>query len=78
MSTAFFIPALNLMGAGCLTQAADAIQSHGFKKALIVTDKVINSIGMVVSATVNPPVFAAELFFDNKTLTSSSSLIFDA
>ncbi len=47
MSTAFFIPALNLMGAGCLTQAADAIQSHGFKKALIVTDKVINSIGMV-------------------------------
>jgi len=47
MSTAFFIPAYNLMGAGCLIQAADAIKSHGFKKALIVTDKVINGIGMV-------------------------------
>ncbi|MCJ8349408.1 L-threonine dehydrogenase [Moritella sp.] len=47
MSTAFFIPAYNLMGAGCLVQAADAIKSHGFKKALIVTDKVIKSIGMV-------------------------------
>lgn len=47
MSTAFFIPAYNLMGAGCLIQAADAIKSHGFKKALIVTDKVIKSIGMV-------------------------------
>jgi len=47
MSTAFFIPAVNLMGAGCLTQAADTIQGHGFKKALIVTDKIINQIGMV-------------------------------
>jgi alcohol dehydrogenase len=47
MSTTFFIPAVNLMGAGCLTEAANTIQGHGFKKALIVTDKVINQIGMV-------------------------------
>jgi hypothetical protein len=32
MSTAFFIPAYNLMGAGCLIQATGAIKSHGFKK----------------------------------------------
>ncbi|OOE95236.1 L-threonine dehydrogenase [Salinivibrio sp. AR640] len=47
MSSTFFIPAVNLMGAGCLLEAADAIQSHGFKKALIVTDKVLNEIGVV-------------------------------
>ncbi|WBA10437.1 L-threonine dehydrogenase [Salinivibrio kushneri] len=47
MSSTFFIPAVNLMGAGCLAEAADAIQSHGFKKALIVTDKVLNQIGVV-------------------------------
>ncbi|OOF23738.1 L-threonine dehydrogenase [Salinivibrio sp. IB574] len=47
MSSTFFIPAINLMGAGCLSEAADAIQSHGFKKALIVTDKVLNQIGVV-------------------------------
>lgn len=47
MSSAFFIPAYNLMGAGCLTEAADAIKAQGFKKGLIVTDKIINQIGMV-------------------------------
>jgi len=35
------------MGAGCLTEAADAVKAHGFKKALIVTDKVLNQIGVV-------------------------------
>ena len=35
------------MGAGCLADAANTIQAHGFKKALIVTDKIINQIGMV-------------------------------
>ena len=47
MSSAFFIPTVNLMGAGCLTEAADAVKAHGFKKALIVTDKVLSQIGMV-------------------------------
>lgn len=45
--SAFFIPAVNLMGADCLVEAADAVVGHGFKKALIVTDKVLNQIGMV-------------------------------
>ncbi|WP_241499445.1 hypothetical protein [Chromobacterium sphagni] len=39
MSTsAFFIPSVNLMGAGCLRQAIDAMRDHGFRRALIVTD----------------------------------------
>ncbi|WP_318440910.1 L-threonine dehydrogenase [Photobacterium leiognathi] len=52
MSNAFYIPTVNFMGAGCLTQAADAIKSHGFKKALIVTDKVLNQIGVVTQVAV--------------------------
>ncbi len=47
MTTAFFIPTVNLMGAGCLKDAADSIQSQGFKKGLIVTDKILNQIGVV-------------------------------
>ncbi|WP_394252261.1 L-threonine dehydrogenase [Vibrio profundi] len=47
MASAFFIPTINLMGAGCLTDAMDSIQSQGFKKGLIVTDKVLNQIGVV-------------------------------
>jgi len=47
MSSAFFIPTVNLMGAGCLTDAADAVKEQGFKKALIVTDKILSQIGMV-------------------------------
>jgi len=47
MASAFFIPTINLMGAGCLTDAMDSIHSQGFKKGLIVTDKVLNQIGVV-------------------------------
>jgi alcohol dehydrogenase len=34
------------MGAGCLNEAADAIKAQSYKKALIVTDKVLNKIGV--------------------------------
>lgn len=47
MDSAFFIPTVNYMGADCLTDAADAIKAHGFKKALIVTDEILSQIGMV-------------------------------
>lgn len=47
MTSAFFIPTVNLMGAGCLKEAVESIQSQGFKKGLIVTDKVLSEIGMV-------------------------------
>lgn len=50
-TTAFFIPAVNLMGAGCLKDAAATIQSYGFKKALIVTDVVLNKIGLVAQVS---------------------------
>ncbi|MFH0262683.1 L-threonine dehydrogenase [Vibrio barjaei] len=51
MSNAFYIPSLNLMGIGCLEEAVNAIKSHGFTKALIVTDKVLNELGAVSKLT---------------------------
>lgn len=47
MASAFYIPSVNFMGAGCLNQAAEAIQAQGFKQGLIVTDSILNKIGMV-------------------------------
>ena len=38
MSSTFFIPAVNIMGLGCLDEAMTAIRNYGFRKALIVTD----------------------------------------
>lgn len=46
-ATAFFIPNVNLMGSGCLKEAATAIQSRGWKKALIVTDAPLVKVGIV-------------------------------
>ena len=43
----FFMPAVNQMGSGCLESSIIDIAGLGFKKALIVTDKVLNEIGMV-------------------------------
>ncbi|WP_028865374.1 L-threonine dehydrogenase [Psychromonas aquimarina] len=47
MSSAFFMPTVNLMGAGCLNDAVASIKSQGFKQGLIVSDKILSSIGMV-------------------------------
>ncbi len=47
MTSAFYIPTVNLMGSGCLTDAADQIQSLGYRQGLIVTDKILNQIGVV-------------------------------
>lgn len=38
MTSTFFIPAVNIMGNGCLDEAMTAIRNYGFRKALIVTD----------------------------------------
>jgi alcohol dehydrogenase len=43
----FFIPSVNMMGAGCLASAVDAIVPFGFKRALIVTDAPLNKLGVV-------------------------------
>ncbi len=47
MSNMFYIPSSNLMGPGCLSDAATVIASHGFERALIVTDKFLNKMGVV-------------------------------
>ncbi|OHX10339.1 L-threonine dehydrogenase [Chromobacterium sphagni] len=65
MSTsAFFIPSVNLMGAGCLRQAIDAMRDHGFRRALIVTDPgLVKSglagkvAGMLGEADIEPVIF---------------------
>ena len=45
----FFMPQVNQMGNGCLEASISDITKLGFKKALIVTDKVLNDIGLVSS-----------------------------
>lgn len=47
MSTsAFFIPSVNLIGAGCLQDAVKIIASYGYRHGLIVSDAVLATIGM--------------------------------
>ncbi|MGP1628653.1 MAG: L-threonine dehydrogenase [Giesbergeria sp.] len=52
MTTTFFMPAVNLMGAGCLQEAIVAVRGHGFRKALIMTDKVLAKLGVAESIQV--------------------------
>lgn len=51
MSFKFYMPPISLMGAGCLKDGCDDIVSLGFKKALIVTDKVLVKIKLVDKLT---------------------------
>lgn len=51
MSYKFFMPAISLMGANCLKDAGEQVAELGFKKALIVTDKVLGQIGIVKKVT---------------------------
>lgn len=51
MSYKFFMPAISLMGADCLKDAGDQVGELGFKKALIVKDKVLGQIGIVKKVT---------------------------
>lgn len=46
-ASTFFIPSVNMIGSGCLEDAAKTMKEHGLHHALIVTDKVLNSIGVV-------------------------------
>lgn len=50
-TTTFYIPSVNLMGAGCLQDAAKAIQSRGWRKALVVTDAPLVKVGVVGRVT---------------------------
>ncbi len=51
MSTSFYMPALNVMGSGCLVEAINYIKDQGFKQGLIVSDSVLNQIGVVKKFT---------------------------
>ncbi len=46
MSSTFFIPAVNIMGIGCLDEAITAIAGYGLCKALIVTDQGLARAGI--------------------------------
>jgi len=45
MTSTFFIPSVNIIGAGCIVDAVAKIKSLGFKFALIVTDKPLVALG---------------------------------
>jgi alcohol dehydrogenase len=49
--SAFFMPTVNLMGAGCLAEAVKAIAARGWRKALIVTDAPLVRAGLVGRVT---------------------------
>jgi alcohol dehydrogenase class IV len=42
----YYVPSINLMGAGCLKELTDVIKDFGFKKALVVTDKFLVQSGV--------------------------------
>jgi alcohol dehydrogenase len=46
-ASTFFIPSVNMIGSGCLEEAANTMKQQGLGYALIVTDKVLNNIGVV-------------------------------
>lgn len=46
-SSTFYIPSVNKLGAGCLADAINSMKDFGFHKALIVTDSVLNQLGVV-------------------------------
>jgi alcohol dehydrogenase len=49
--SAFFMPTVNLMGAGCLADAVRAIAARGWRKALVVTDAPLVRTGLVGRVT---------------------------
>ena len=65
MTSTFFIPAVNIMGNGCLNEAMTAIRNYGFRKALIVTDAGLAKAGV------------ATLISEKLALQDIDSVIFD-
>lgn len=65
MTSTFFIPAVNIMGNGCLDEAMTAIRNYGFRKTLIVTDAGLAKAGV------------ATLIAEKLALQDIDSVIFD-
>ncbi|WDV47413.1 L-threonine dehydrogenase [Clostridiaceae bacterium M8S5] len=51
MSATFYMPTINVMDKNSLGDSCNMIKSFGFTKAFIVTDKVLNEIGLVNKLT---------------------------
>lgn len=47
----YYLPSKNLIGKDCLNELGPEIVNFGFKKALVVTDKVLNGNGVVKKVT---------------------------
>ncbi|AXT46245.1 MULTISPECIES: L-threonine dehydrogenase [Chromobacterium] len=50
-TSAFFIPCVNLMGAGCLQQAVETMRGYGYRKVLMVTDTGLVRTGLAGRVT---------------------------
>ncbi|ELM3721349.1 L-threonine dehydrogenase [Edwardsiella piscicida] len=46
-TSTFFIPSVNMIGHGCLNEAAATMKEYGYHQALIVTDSVLSRLGVV-------------------------------
>ncbi|MDC9580213.1 L-threonine dehydrogenase [Xenorhabdus sp. PR6a] len=46
-ASTFFIPPVNKIGMGCMAEAVELMKDYGYRQALIVTDRVLNEIGVV-------------------------------
>lgn len=51
MHMVYYVPPINLLGKGCLKQAAGELNAMGFKKAFISTDKFLTENGTVKRVT---------------------------
>lgn len=45
-TSTFYIPAVNVIGSGCLKDALKMMEEYGFRRALIVTDAMLSKLGM--------------------------------
>ena len=50
-SYGYFMPPVSIMGVGCLEDIADYVKPMGFKKALVVSDKVLVEIKLIKKLT---------------------------
>ena len=46
-ASVFYIPSVNIIGSDSLVSAMDTMRDYGWRRALIVTDAVLNKMGMV-------------------------------
>lgn len=45
-ASTFFIPSVNVIGAGALKEAMNTMAEYGFRRTLIVTDSMLTTLGM--------------------------------